>query len=41
MMENNVAKAVKWNLTDILITTPKMLYRILEYKMNQKDPLLP
>jgi ATP-dependent helicase YprA (DUF1998 family) len=41
LMERNVADAVRWNSTDILITTPKMLYRILESKTDRREPITP
>ena len=41
MMEKNVAESIRWPQTDILLTTPKMLYRIMEHKWAKKDPVLP
>ena len=32
MMDINVAKAVQWPHTDILISTPQLLYKILAEK---------
>lgn len=41
MMDLNISESVSWPQTDILITTPKMLYRILEQKAEEKKDITP
>jgi len=40
-MNKNVAESVKWSKTDILITTPKVFYRILSDKEDEKELINP
>ena len=38
-MSKNVAESVRWPNTDVLITTPKILYRILQDKADNKKEI--
>lgn len=40
-MDINVAKAVQWPHTDILISTPQLLYKILAEKESNKETISP
>ena len=40
-MEQNIAKSLTWKNVDIFITTPKILYRILQSKNTKKDSVTP
>lgn len=41
LMDRNVAASVKWTNTDILISTPETLFRILEAKLQNKERFAP
>jgi hypothetical protein len=40
-MNKNVTDAINWAETDILVTTPKLFYRIIEAKHDEKVEVAP